>query len=780
MSYDHSAKSSSKISGSLIPSMLRIKTNNDKSKALSPVRCGGKPPDISSPISCYVPPPGSKVAYRHNNSNHENRLSASINFAGQGKSKYTEIQRGHPLAHKPPATLTSSVSIDSSSSSSKPGRSTKNSTGAVPFPSGTKPSYLRKSPNSDMGSYKFGRSDSAQLQPPTPLRTSPAPFPKLSNSSPSDPMLCLPYAPTTVLKLYRDRISLYEQKEIEKYPEIWFFGGDAKKIQAEPGKPFNNGFDDDNGSYKKVTNDHVAYRYESLETIGKGSFGQVVKAYDHRAHIHVALKIIRNKKRFHHQALVEVKILDHLKRKDKDGTHNIIQMLEHFYFRNHLCIVFELLSINLYEMIKKNQFQGFSLSLVRKLAISLLHCLRLLYRERIIHCDLKPENILLRARNQYSIKVIDFGSSCYEEEKIYTYIQSRFYRSPEVILGLSYGIPIDMWSFGCILAELHTGYPLFPGNDEYEQLACIMEIMGVPPMALLEDAQRKRVFFDESNTPRQLTNNKGKTRKPSTKLLGTALKADDHRFIDFIKRALTWDPNLRMTPDEALLHDWIQDGKAKTRPLPKYKPPGPSYTSGSTSVLSGYSHSSLPHTKEHVPPVNHQLIHYQDFKTGKVVNDAKQPDNPVPCGKVPSDKELGEKGKLEISKETYQRHNTISIPQASLSATKVKKDFGYQEIHDLTKVSHNEGRRYSFAPNSSSSSQKDFTQSLQRYDIRGGGKKDYRYGEFDVQKKEPTAKKDYSPLGPVLSGHNYTTNDYNKSRPPPFSQLPRLSSNKEI
>ena len=777
MSYDHSGKGS-KISGSFIPSMLRIKTNNDKSKAtLSPVRCGGKPPDISSPINCYVPPPSGKVQYRHNNNSHDNRLSASINFAGQGKSKYPEIQRGHPLAYKPPATLTSSVSIDSSTTS-KPARTTKNSTGAVPFPTGTKPSYLRKSPNSDMGTYKFGRSDSAQLQPPTPLRSSPAPFPKLSNSSPSDSMICLPYAPTTVLKLHKDKISLYEQKEIEKYPEIWFFGGDAKKIQAEPGKPFNNGFDDDNGSYKKVTNDHVAYRYESLETIGKGSFGQVVKAYDHRAHIHVALKIIRNKKRFHHQALVEVKILDHLKRKDKDGTHNIIQMLEHFYFRNHLCIVFELLSINLYEMIKKNQFQGFSLSLVRKLAISLLHCLRLLYRERIIHCDLKPENILLRARNQYSIKVIDFGSSCYEEEKIYTYIQSRFYRSPEVILGLSYGIPIDMWSFGCILAELHTGYPLFPGNDEYEQLACIMEIMGVPPMALLEDAQRKRVFFDESNTPRQLTNNKGKTRKPSTKLLGTALKTDDHRFIDFIKRALTWDPNLRMTPDEALLHDWIQDGKAKARPLPKYKPPGSSYNSGSTSVLSGYSHSSLPHTKDNVPPINAPLIHYQDFKTGKMACEIiKQVENPISSSKIASSKEPEDNSKLEISKETYQRHNTISIPQGSMPA-KAKKEFGY---HDLTNVSHNEGRRYSFAPNSTGN--KDFTQSLQRYDIRGAAKKEYRYGEFDVPKKETVSKKDYSPLGPVLSGHNYPSNDYSKTRdykPVPFSQLPRLSSNKEI
>ena len=77
----------------------------------------------------------------------------------------------------------------------------------------------------------------------------------------------------------------------------------------------------------------------------------------------------------------------------------------------------------------------------------------------------QQENILLRQRGQSSIKVIDFGSSCYEHQRVYTYIQSRFYRSPEVILGLPYSMPIDIWSFGCILAELYTGYPLFPGND---------------------------------------------------------------------------------------------------------------------------------------------------------------------------------------------------------------------------------------------------------------------------------------------------------------------------
>ena len=149
-----------------------------------------------------------------------------------------------------------------------------------------------------------------------------------------------------------------------------------------------------------------------------------------------------------------------------DGSAAIVTMYDYFYFRNHMCITFEMLCINLYEFIKNNKFQGLSLGLIRRVAVQLLLSLRFLSKLRVIHCDLKPENILLKAPNKSSIKVIDFGSSCFENERVYTYIQSRFYRSPEVILGLPYDMAIDMWSFGCILAELYTGYPIFPGENE--------------------------------------------------------------------------------------------------------------------------------------------------------------------------------------------------------------------------------------------------------------------------------------------------------------------------
>lgn len=436
--------------------------------------------------------------------------------------------------------------------------------------------------------------------------------------------LKLPMSPSVAVKNYGDKMTTFEQSEILDFPDVWFLGLEAKKIEGVPGAPQNNGYDDENGSYLKALHDHLVYRYEVLEVLGKGSFGQVVKALDHKTGQHVAVKIIRNKKRFHQQALVEVKLLDHLRKKDKENNYNLIHMIDHFYFRNHLCISFELMGMNLYELIKKNNFQGFSLALIRRFAYSLLQCLRVLHKEKIIHCDLKPENILLRQKGQSAIKVIDFGSSCYEHQKVYTYIQSRFYRSPEVILGIPYSMAIDMWSLGCILAELYTGYPLFPGENEVEQLACIMEILGKPPSSVLEPAGRKRLFFDSKGNPRSMTNSKGKKRQVNGKELNAALKTNDALFVDFLHRCLDWDPSTRLTPDEAFQHEWIQEGRQRHRGMSRltsrHQAHSDTHNSSETTTKASTAESSKPHieggwtkrsarTRERLQPIGADATH---------------------------------------------------------------------------------------------------------------------------------------------------------------------------
>ena len=370
------------------------------------------------------------------------------------------------------------------------------------------------------------------------------------------------------------KLTSYEQTEILGYNEVFFVGQNAKKIHGVYGAPFNGGYDDEQGTYKPIIHDHINYRYEVLRVLGKGSFGQVLKCYDHKLGKYIALKIVRNEKKIAWQAHEEIRILENLKRQDYNNTYNIIHMIDSFTFRNHICITFELLSMNLYELIRKNKFNGFPLPLVKKFIYYILQTLEFLNRNRIIHCDLKPENILLKQSGRSGIKVIDFGSSCYENQRIYTYIQSRYYRAPEVILGSKYGMPIDMWSLGCIVAELITGFPIFAGEDEGDQLAVIMEIFGLPPSRVMADAKRSKNFFTTRSYPKYCTlitnlngnvtlqpgrSIRGKFRGvPSSKSLSSALKGhNDPLCLDFIRKCLEWDPNKRMTPAQALRHPWL-------------------------------------------------------------------------------------------------------------------------------------------------------------------------------------------------------------------------------
>ncbi|KAJ2513104.1 serine/threonine protein kinase, CMGC, dual-specificity [Coemansia sp. RSA 1939] len=426
--------------------------------------------------------------------------------------------------------------------------------------------------------------------------------------------------PQEAIARYGQQLSAQERAEILEFPYVYYVGNAKARV---PGRGAYN-FDDERGDYIIHNHDHLLYRYEILEILGKGSFGQVLRTRDHKTGEIVAIKVIRNRKRFHHQAQVEVKLLECLRRWDPSGAHNILQMTASFYFRSHLCIVMELLSINLYEWLKAHQFTGTPVPLLRSFTIQLLQSLQLMGRHRIIHADLKPENILLvhpppmpsrrnvgpsgaagasthplanpqlaadMHRGAYAIKVIDLGSSCFETERVYTYIQSRFYRAPEVILGLPYGTGIDVWSLGCIVVEMLTGYPLFPGENEREQLASIVEVLGPPPAYMLERAPRCGDFADPAPygvqaTPtggmmllpnnaclvgnvviKPYTSSKGKKRRPGSRPLAQVLgRARDPRLVDFIMRTLAWDPAVRITPEDALRHPWVTDMPIQRQP----------------------------------------------------------------------------------------------------------------------------------------------------------------------------------------------------------------------
>lgn len=343
----------------------------------------------------------------------------------------------------------------------------------------------------------------------------------------------------------------------------------------------NEGYDDENHDYVVRPGERWLDRYEVDSLIGKGSFGQVVKAFDTVDQEYVAIKVIKNKKPFFTQAQIELQLLELMNNNDATGKCYIVKLKRHFIFRSHLCLVFELLSYNLYDLLRNTNFRGVSLNLTCKFAQQL--CTALLFLStpelNIIHCDLKPENILLCNPKRSAIKIVDFGSSCQLGQRIYQYIQSRFYRSPEVLLGLPYDLAIDMWSLGCILVEMHAGEPLFAGCNEFDQIMRIVEVLGVPPTHMLDEAQKTKKFFDRmpdgSYVPKKSKD--GKKYKPagSVKLQtilgidsggpgGRRLNEPGHspsdylKFKDLVLRMLDYDPRIRITPLYALQHPFFR------------------------------------------------------------------------------------------------------------------------------------------------------------------------------------------------------------------------------
>ena len=265
---------------------------------------------------------------------------------------------------------------------------------------------------------------------------------------------------------------------------------------------------------------------------------------------------MKNKNKFHKQGEVEAKILKVLNFHDPNDCFNVVKMITYFTFRCHLCLVFELLHISLFDFIRRNRYRGFYVPVIKKLALQLVRSLKFIKENSVIHCDLKPENILFKTSEDLEVKIIDFGSGCFENKRLYTYIQSRFYRSPEIMLGILYTPAIDMWSLGCILVELYRGYPLFPGKDEEDQMGKILEVLGVPPRGFVMNAARKLNFFDKFGMPLPSFDSKGHMRILGSNSLKKMI-TESEEFLDFVEKCLKWDPEERLTPEQALKHGWL-------------------------------------------------------------------------------------------------------------------------------------------------------------------------------------------------------------------------------
>ncbi|CAG8537117.1 10335_t:CDS:2 [Funneliformis caledonium] len=435
-----------------------------------------------------------------------------------------------------------------------------------------------------------------------------------------------------------------------------------RRVLTKPSKGVkNDGFDNEDCDYILYVNDILGseegQKYLILDVLGQGTFGQVVKCQNLKTKDIVAVKVVKNKPAYFNQSMMEVTILELVEYKeifydawlnqtwDNQDQHHILRLLDTFIHRRHLCLVFELLSVNLYELIKQNQFRGLSTNLVRVFTAQLLDALTVLNEARIIHCDLKPENVLLKkcvksSLESPTIKVIDFGSACHERQTVYTYIQSRFYRSPEVLLGLPYSSSIDMWSLGCIAVELFLGLPLFPGSSEYNQVSRIVEMMGIPPAYMIEVGKTAHEYFDrymnehgqkkyrlksmeqymrEHNTVEQPSKRyfsagtlpeivqsypimrKGLTQKDIDKEMQNRLA-----FIDFVQGLLNLNPIERWSPQQAKLHPFITGEKFTGKFTPPMQIKATNKMGTSTQPISSNSSNPTPNLMQIPSPIKYK------------------------------------------------------------------------------------------------------------------------------------------------------------------------------
>jgi serine/threonine-protein kinase PRP4 len=317
-------------------------------------------------------------------------------------------------------------------------------------------------------------------------------------------------------------------------------------------------------------------RYEVIATHGKGVFSTVVRAKDLKAGPaepeEVAIKIIRNNETMHKAGKIEVQILKKLAGADREDRRHCVRFLSSFKYRNHLCLVFESLHLNLREVLKKfGRNIGLQLSAVRAYSKQLFIALKHLKNCGVLHCDIKPDNMLVN-EGKNVLKLCDFGNAMFAgKNEVTPYLVSRFYRSPEIILGLTYDHPLDIWSVGCCLYELYSGKVLFPGATNNDMLRLHMELKGPFPKKML----RKGAFIDqhfdhdlnfyateEDTVSGKLIKRMIVNVKP--KDFGSIIKGypgEDPKilahFRDLLDKMFILDPERRLTVSQALAHPFI-------------------------------------------------------------------------------------------------------------------------------------------------------------------------------------------------------------------------------
>ncbi|KAG2546492.1 hypothetical protein PVAP13_9KG036950 [Panicum virgatum] len=335
-------------------------------------------------------------------------------------------------------------------------------------------------------------------------------------------------------------------------------------------------WDGPGGYYSYRCGELLHGRYEIMAGHGMGVFSNVVRAKDLKAgkgdSNEVAIKILRNIPVIYKAGKQEISILEKLASADPKDRRHCVRFISSFMYRNHLCLIFESLHMNLRELLKKfGSDVGLKLTAVRTYSKQLFIALKHLKSCNVLHCDIKPDNVLVNEAKT-KLKLCDFGSAMSAGmNEITPYLVSRFYRAPEIILGLPYGHPLDMWSVGCSLFELYSGKVLFPGKTNNDMLRLHMESKGALPKKMLrqgtfatEHFEQDFNYFNEKDPVTKMTVKKHPVmniKRQDLSSFVSSFPGEDPKmlsnFNDLLKRILVLDPEKRLKVEQALSHPFV-------------------------------------------------------------------------------------------------------------------------------------------------------------------------------------------------------------------------------
>eukprot|EP00268_Persea_americana_P006329 TRINITY_DN1229_c0_g1_i18.p1 TRINITY_DN1229_c0_g1~~TRINITY_DN1229_c0_g1_i18.p1 ORF type:complete len:326 (-),score=49.19 TRINITY_DN1229_c0_g1_i18:434-1411(-) len=320
--------------------------------------------------------------------------------------------------------------------------------------------------------------------------------------------------------------------------------------------------------------------------MGEGTFGRVLQCWDREMREFVAIKVVRSIRKYRDAAMIEIDILNLIAKNDRGGS-RCVQIRNWFDYRNHICIVFEKLGPSLFDFLRRNNYCPFPVDLVREFGRQLLEAVAYMHDLRLIHTDLKPENILL-VSSEYvkvpgskrgsqdemrfrclpkssAIKLIDFGSTAFDNRDHSSIVSTRHYRAPEIILGLGWSYPCDMWSVGCILVELCSGEALFQTHENLEHLAMMEKVLGPLPEHMIRTASRgTEKYFRQGrlNWPGGAVSRESiravKKLNRLKDLVSQHVDKSKTFLTDLLQGLLRFDPSERLTAQEALNHPFFR------------------------------------------------------------------------------------------------------------------------------------------------------------------------------------------------------------------------------